>query len=144
MTLFSPFSALFACSHCKCSFFLTSIRVLMVSAFKLAWWREIVSWPPEKTLSTATAEAGENSELLIKSKQKKNSPGMDKTSHASQYRLGKEAQQPNHHWIGLQVSKSSWGSFQNSRSLSISTQGFRNWAVKFFCKEQLRGKVVWL
>ncbi|KAI9510504.1 hypothetical protein F5148DRAFT_1147504 [Russula earlei] len=29
----------------------------MVSTFKLVRWREIVSWPPEKTLSTTTAEA---------------------------------------------------------------------------------------
>jgi hypothetical protein len=38
------------------------MRVLMVSAFKLARRREIVSRPPEKTLSTATAEAREDSE----------------------------------------------------------------------------------
>jgi hypothetical protein len=43
----------------------------MVSAFKLARRREIVSRPPEKTLSTATAEAGKDSEGRVNQKEQK-------------------------------------------------------------------------
>ena len=38
----------------------------MVSAFKLARQRETVSRPPEKTLSTATAETGKDGEVHAK------------------------------------------------------------------------------
>ena len=38
----------------------------MVSAFKLAQWRETVSRPPEKTLSTTMTEAGEDGEVHAK------------------------------------------------------------------------------
>ena len=34
----------------------TSIRIWIVLAWILAWQKEMVSWPPEKTHSTATAE----------------------------------------------------------------------------------------
>ena len=35
------------------------MSVLIVSALKLVQQSEIVLWPPENTLSTATAEAGD-------------------------------------------------------------------------------------
>jgi hypothetical protein len=46
---------------------LTNIRVQMVSGFKLAWWRPIVSWPPEKIRSTVTADPEEMGKLMPKS-----------------------------------------------------------------------------
>jgi hypothetical protein len=108
----------------------------MVSTFKLAQRRDIVLCPPENTLSTATADAKDGSELSLKRKKMErrsvHAPGMDKRSQASLYKLGNDARRPNHHWIGLHVSKSSRGSFQNSRSSSTAMQGFQNQAVKLF------------
>ena len=43
-------------ARARWSFFLTSIKTLMVSGCRLAWHREIVLRPPEKTCSTATAD----------------------------------------------------------------------------------------
>ena len=48
----------------KCNYFLTSMRIQMVSAWKLARWREMVSQPPEKTHSTATAEPRHKDDTL--------------------------------------------------------------------------------
>jgi hypothetical protein len=45
-----------AFAQARCKRFLTSIKIWMVSALRLAWQREMVSRPPEKTCSTATAE----------------------------------------------------------------------------------------
>jgi len=52
----------FAWARCSC--FLTSIRIQMVSAQRLAQWREMVSQPPKKILSTATAEPGYKDNIL--------------------------------------------------------------------------------
>src|SRR3984957_13763145 len=48
-----------AFSRARCSCFLTSMSVRMVSAWRLERRRDIVSRPPEKILSTATAEPSE-------------------------------------------------------------------------------------
>ena len=45
-----------AFAQARCKRFLTSIRIWIVSALRLVQQREMVSQPPEKTHSMATAE----------------------------------------------------------------------------------------
>ena len=45
--------AAFAFARARCNCFLTSIRIWIVLALRLAQWREMVSRPPEKTHLTA-------------------------------------------------------------------------------------------
>jgi hypothetical protein len=42
----------------RCNRFFTNIRIHMVSGWKFAWRRAMVSRPPGKTRSTVTAEPG--------------------------------------------------------------------------------------
>jgi hypothetical protein len=64
--------------------------VLMVSTFKPAQRKEIVSRPPEKTLSTATAEAGKDGEACVKQKEQKTHPGLGWTRYHMQDDTGWE------------------------------------------------------
>jgi hypothetical protein len=79
---------------------LTSIRVLIVSAFKLARQREIVSRPPKKTLSTATADAENNGDLKRKRKEERRTwDGQDVARELIQIGKQRPAAQPPLDWI---------------------------------------------
>jgi hypothetical protein len=56
--------AVLAFVRAKCNRFLTSMRIRMVSAWRLARRREMVSRPPEKIRSTATAEPRHKDDTL--------------------------------------------------------------------------------
>ena len=85
----------------------------MVSAWRVAWWREtvLVYQLPKKILSTATAEPGHWISRCRKKKKKQWNPsplpGIHKISQVRQNRLGNWDCQPIHHWIWLHRFKSS-------------------------------------
>jgi hypothetical protein len=60
---------------------LTSIKVLMVSGFKLARRKEIVSRPPEKMRSTATADPVNSSQIYSKAGRHQLSVQREKMNH---------------------------------------------------------------
>ena len=105
--------------HSRC---LTSINVLIVSGCRLTWRNNIVSHPPEKICSIATADPFGKIYKWLNQHTNRNSPGILKISRAWCDKPGNCALQPAHHWIGSQFSKSSCGNFQNSSSSSTSMQ----------------------
>ena len=127
----------FAWARCNC--FFTNIRIQMVLAWRLAWQREIVSWPPEKIYLTVTAEPA----MKIKKYWcQNNSPGIHNISQARQNRFRNWACRPVHHWIGLQASKSSPESLKYSSSSLIEAFSFLWYrAVKDFWGEPMIGEV---
>ena len=89
-------------AHARWSFFLTSIRTLMVSGCRLARRKEIVSWPPEKTHSTATADP-EDASVKINWHRLKDAPGIQRRSCANQKRFGNCAHPPMNRVAGLEI-----------------------------------------
>ena len=110
--------------HASCKCCLTSIRVLIVSGFKLERCRDIVSRPPKKMCSTATAEPKIESGISwMVFNEHKWCTRDGSISQVKQDKLGNCVQCPAHHWIVSQFSKYSSGSLKNSSSSSMSNQG---------------------
>ena len=118
----------------RCAWLLTSIKIRMVFALRLARRREMVSRPPEKHAlqqqqnlqhRSRGQETGDDSEV--------HSPGIDKTSQVRRYKLGNWACRLTHHRIGSHRSKSSRGSLKySSSSLTAGLSFWRYQAVKDF------------
>src|ERR1700678_3117126 len=110
---------------------------LIVSGLRLARRREIVSLPPEKMCSTATADPIKKKiDINIKHGQEKK-PGMERMSRARRERFGNCVRRPYHHRTGSQLAKSSCERFQNSESSSTAARFRWNLAVKSFFRELL-------
>src|SRR5882762_1506198 len=108
-------------SHARQRRCFTNIRVRMVSGFKLARRSDIVSLPPEKIHSTATADPGYTlSNNPTKEFVEKHTPGIERMSRASRDRLGNCACRLAHHWIGSHLSKLSSGNLKYSSSSSTN------------------------
>ena len=101
---------------------LTSIRTRIVSGIKLARCKEIVSLPPEKMCSTAMAKPAALN-LVLKVTQHEGDSILTRDGKHITNKLIEVWElwsSPQHHWRGLQNSKSSWGSLKySSTSLTI-------------------------
>jgi hypothetical protein len=77
-----------------------TMRVQMVSGWRLAWRIDMVSLLLEKTHSTATAEPKKYKQKN-RNKMKCYKPGMQRMLHARWYKLGQSSHWPLHHLSGL-------------------------------------------
>ena len=95
------------------------IRTRMVSDFKLARRREIVSQPPEKMCSTATAEPKTKVPVSWKNMMHKiiTVPRMESMSFASKDSVGNWDTCAAHHLLGLHLLKFSWGTLRKASNL---------------------------